>query len=314
MGTPDFAVEPLKKLLEAGYKVVAVVTNPDKPAGRGKKLKASPVKEFAFANNLPVIQPEKLKNNEALVKQLTSLRPDLQIVVAFRLLPKAIWEIPKKGTVNLHASLLPQYRGAAPINWAIINGEEKSGVTTFFIDEKMDTGKIIMKKEVSVRYTDNAGDLHDKLMFEGANLVVETARAIVDDDIQPLSQSELTKNQIKLKKAPKIHKDDCRINWDSNVEAVYNFIRGLSPWPGAWTELKEPDMPPKYVKIFAAMTEECKHDHTPGTIRTDNKAFIKVAVQNGYLVIKNLQLSGKKRLDTEDFLRGYQLVNNSVFV
>jgi methionyl-tRNA formyltransferase len=236
MGTPEFAVEPLKTLVEAGYNVVGVVTIPDKPVGRGQKIQSSPVKLYAQTKGLRILQPEKLKYIE-FIDELKSLSPDIAVVVAFRMLPESVWSIPKLGTFNLHASLLPQYRGAAPINWAIINGEKKSGVTTFLIDHQIDTGNIILREEVSIGDNDTAGDLHDKLMIIGANLVVKTIDELAEKKVKPISQADFLSGNELIKAAPKIFRDTCRIDWNKTTTELHNLIRGLSPYPGAWTEL-----------------------------------------------------------------------------
>jgi methionyl-tRNA formyltransferase len=237
MGTPDFAVESLKTLKESGKNIIAVVTAPDKPAGRGRELNESPVKKYALANKLPVLQPLKLKDPEFLA-QIQNLKPSLIAVVAFRMLPKAIWEIPEYGTINLHASLLPQYRGAAPINWAIINGEDKTGVTTFFIEEEIDTGKILLQKEVQIRDTDNAKSLHDKLMTEGALLLDETVNKLMNKELTAVEQKTIMHPEMILHPAPKIFREHCRINWNLPLRDIHNLIRGLSPVPAAWTEMQ----------------------------------------------------------------------------
>ncbi len=309
MGTPEFAVESLKTLMENNYNVVAVVTMPDKPAGRGYKLQASPVKQYALENGLTVLQPEKLKD-ESFIAQLKELRVDLQVVVAFRMLPEVVWSMPSKGTFNLHSSLLPQYRGAAPINWAIINGEKETGVTTFFLSHEIDTGDIIFREKTTISTTDNAETLHDRLMVMGAKLVLKTVDAVIDDTVKSIPQDELNANNIELKPAPKIFKDDCRVNWNKNREEIFNFIRGLSPYPAAWTELHRTDTDEVLrVKLFASiLTEEVESIALEnGSIITDNKSYINVVTANGLVSITDLQLSGKKRMNTIDFLNGYKL-------
>ncbi|MFO7843480.1 MAG: methionyl-tRNA formyltransferase [Bacteroidales bacterium] len=307
MGTPDFAVAPLKKLIEEGYNIVGVVTNPDKPAGRGQKVKQSPVKIFAQENNIPVLQPQKFKDDQFL-HELNNLQADLQIVVAFRMLPEIVWSMPPKGTINLHASLLPDYRGAAPINHAIINGEEKTGVTTFFLTHEIDTGNIILQQEVPVYENDTAGDLHDRLMIAGADLVVKTVDAIFSDSYHLKKQNDLIAPNQTLKTAPKIFKNDCIINWNDTVNNIHNFIRGLSPYPGAWTELSKNNQSIQ-LKIFESQKEPVSHQFSPGKIITDSKTFIKVACKNGMINITQLQQSGKKRLKTTDFLRGFPKIS-----
>ena len=307
MGTPDFAVEPLKRLVEDGYNIVGVITMPDKPSGRGHKIQFSPVKEYALTQGLTILQPERLKD-ESFIAELQALEANLQIVVAFRMLPEVVWNMPRLGTFNLHASLLPQYRGAAPINWAVINGETETGVTTFFLTHEIDTGKIIMQERIPIADTDNAGSLHDKLMYKGAELVLQTVEAITKGNVQPKPQSELYRSETELKPAPKIFKATCRIDFSQPVVAVHNFIRGLSPYPAAWTELVASDeiIP---VKIFESQPIHEQHTLAPGTIRTDGKRMFDIAVTDGYIRVKSLQIPGKKRLMVEEFLRGFKLAN-----
>ncbi len=312
MGTPDFAVESLKQLVENSYNIAGVVTMPDKPAGRGHKIQFSPVKEYALSKGLTVLQPEKLKA-ESFLNELKALNADLQIVIAFRMLPEVVWNMPRLGTFNLHASLLPQYRGAAPINWAIINGEKETGITTFFITHEIDTGKIIQQEKIAISETDNAEIVHDKLMFKGAELVLQTVDAILRDDIHPKQQEELFRSECELKPAPKIFKETCRINFTGTTESVYNFIRGLSPYPAAWTELLCPDGNVFTVKIFETEKMKTAHNHAPGTVLTDEKKVLDVAVSNGYIRLKSIQLPGKKRLSIEDFLRGFKMNNQYSF-
>lgn len=304
MGTPEFAVESLKQLVENGYNVVAAITVPDKPAGRGQKLRASAVKEYALEKSIPVLQPEKLKDPTFLA-ELTALTPDLQVVVAFRMLPKEVWNLPPYGTFNLHASLLPQYRGAAPINWAVINGEAKTGITTFLIDEKIDNGNILLQQEVEINFEDNAGIVHDKLMFQGSKLVCTTVDALATKSIQPIIQTGLYENEEELQPAPKIFKQDCRIQWSKPVESIYNQIRGLSPYPAAWTHFTFGD-DLKVLKIFSAEILH-KPAETPGTIESDGKTYLHICAKDGWLKINNLQLEGKKRMPIEDFLRGNKI-------
>ncbi|MFV0593489.1 MAG: methionyl-tRNA formyltransferase [Draconibacterium sp.] len=312
MGTPDFAVASLKKLVEGGYNVVGVITAPDRPAGRGKQLAEPAVKKYAVENNLNVLQPEKLKNPEFL-EELRALKADLQVVVAFRMLPEAVWAMPPLGTFNLHGSLLPQYRGAAPLNWAIINGEAKTGVTTFLLDHEIDTGKIIFSKEIDIWENDTVGTIHDSLMEIGANLVTETVDALAEGNYEAVSQEEIIAGQ-EIKHAPKIFKDDCRIDWTKDVESVRNLIRGLSPYPAAWTVLKNDTTGEEIsAKIFFAMHAEGK-PALPGTINTDGKNFINVACTDGWLQITDLQIAGKKRMKTNDFLRGFQNMEDYRFV
>ncbi|MBS7564621.1 methionyl-tRNA formyltransferase [Mucilaginibacter sp. Bleaf8] len=300
MGTPEFAVASLDALLEAGCEVVGVVTAPDKPAGRGQKLGESAVKQYAVAHGLPVLQPEKLKNPEFL-EQLKALNADLQVVVAFRMLPEVVWNMPSKGTINLHASLLPQYRGAAPINWAIINGEPESGVTTFFLKHEIDTGDILFVEKVGITDDTTAGEYHDRLMAKGAGLLVKTVKAIESGRYTENPQEQLIEGQ-ELKHAPKIFKDDCRINWNQPIDKVYNLIRGLSPYPTAFTELNG-----KTLKVFRAEKEYAAPEAEPGTFVSDNKTFLKFVCDNGYLNLTDVQLEGKKRMGVEEFLRGIRL-------
>jgi methionyl-tRNA formyltransferase len=297
MGTPEFAVASLEALIEAGYEIVGVVTAADKPAGRGQKLAESAVKKYAADKGIPVLQPLKLKD-PAFIDELKTLKADLQVVVAFRMLPEVVWSMPGYGTINLHGSLLPQYRGAAPINHAIINGEKESGVTTFFLSHEIDTGDIIYSEHVDIGPEDTAGDLHDKLMSVGAELLVRTVKGIESGSIkeQPQPQSE------ELKHAPKIFKEFCLINWDQPVQTVFNFIRGLSPYPTAYTILNE-----RTLKIFKAELEFSKTGLAPGSFSTDGKTYLKFAAKDGFIVIKELQYEGKKRMTTAEFLRGMRL-------
>ncbi len=309
MGTPDFAVESLRTLVEGKFHVVGVVTMPDKPKGRhGSILQASPVKQYALSQGLPVLQPEKLKD-ESFIDKLRSLNADLQVVVAFRMLPEIIWNMPKYGTFNLHASLLPQYRGAAPINWAIINGEEETGVTTFFITHEIDTGKIISRERIPINEKDDAGIVHDKLMARGAQLVKETVDLITASEgaIKTTPQNSLYSSSLELKPAPKIFKEACRINWKQTVSEVYDFIRGLSPYPTAWAELISRENKKQSLKIFRSEKVYHTHNLKPGSIHTDGKHKLDIAVQDGFIRILSLQLSGKKRMDTTDFLNGIKI-------
>ena len=302
-GTPEFSVTSLDMLMKNNYDVVGIVTAPDKPAGRGLELKFSAVKEYARSKNLRVLQPENLKSEE-FMKQMKYLNPNLGIVVAFRKLPKEIWSFPSLGTFNLHASLLPHYRGAAPINWAIINGEKESGVTTFFLDEEIDTGKIILRAKENITEEDNAGDLYERLMKDGADLVLKTVRAIETGNFTPENQSAYVKPNEKLKTAPKIFKEDCRINWKKKPEEVYDFIRGLSPFPTAWTELKS-EKETSSLKIFRTIKEIAEHQSEIGSIHTDGKLFVKIAVREGFINLVELQLAGRKKMNMEEFLRGF---------
>lgn len=309
MGTPDFAVESLKCLVEGGFNIVGVITMPDKPIGRhGSVLQPSPVKQYAVEKGLKVLQPEKLKD-EAFIEELRSLNADLQIVVAFRMLPEVVWSMPRLGTFNLHASLLPQYRGAAPLNWAIINGEKETGITTFFLKHEIDTGKVIQQVRIPIEETDNVGIIHDKLMMLGGKLVIETVDNILAGTINPVEQSTLALGE--LKPAPKIFRETCQINWkEKNTKQIYDFIRGLSPYPAAWTTLQSPNGKTQEIKIYEATKESVADDtNTIGTIITDGKNYLKVRTSDGYINIKTLQLSGKRRMDVNDFLRGFKYEN-----
>ncbi|MDR2806448.1 MAG: methionyl-tRNA formyltransferase [Dysgonamonadaceae bacterium] len=311
MGTPAFAVESLRALVEGGYSVAGVVTMPDKPVGKHQSvLQASPVKQYALAQRLPILQPEKLKD-PAFLAQLREWNADLQIVVAFRMLPEAVWNLPRLGTFNLHASLLPQYRGAAPIQWAIINGEKETGVTTFLLTHEIDTGAILFREKTPIADTDNAENVHDRLMRLGAQLVLKTVDALAENAVQPLPQSGLTTGEV-LKPAPKIFKDTCRIDWNRPTGAVYNFIRGLAPAPGAWTELTPPQGDLLHLKIFEAEPFLQAHCLPPGTIVSDGKKQFDVAADDGFIRVKTLQQAGKKRMAVEEFLRGrnFALVEN----
>jgi methionyl-tRNA formyltransferase len=299
MGTPDFAVASLDALIKNGCDVVGVITAPDKPAGRGQKLNESAVKKYAVEHQLTVLQPEKLKNPEFL-SELKSLNADLQVVVAFRMLPEVVWAMPKKGTINLHGSLLPQYRGAAPVNWAIINGEKESGVTTFFLKQEIDTGDILFKEKVVINDAMTAGDLHDELMQVGATLLVKTVNAIIDDNYAETPQQNLDTSN--LKHAPKIFKEDCLINWQQSNTVVYDLIRGLSPYPTAYTTFLN-----KNLKLYTVGKENQKPNIPAGEFLSDGKTFLKFATKDGFIHILDLQLEGKKRMLIEDFLRGVRL-------
>lgn len=305
MGTPDFAVESLKALVEGGYNVVGVVTMPDKPMGRHQtELSQSAVKKYAVEKGLPVLQPEKLKDPD-FIAALAAWEADLQIVVAFRMLPEVVWAMPPHGTFNLHAALLPQYRGAAPINWAIINGDKQTGITTFFLDHDIDTGKVIQRVPVPILDTDNVEDVHDKLMVLGARLVTETVDNIIADNVQPIPQSELTTDE-PLRPAPKIFKDTCRIDWSLGVKRVYDFVRGLAPYPASWTELVFPDGKHQVLKVYGAEKEFCEQiNEAVGTVLIEEKSRLKVAMADGYLRLTIIQLAGKKRMAVADFLRGF---------
>jgi len=310
MGTPDFAVESLKALVENGYKVVGVITAPDKPAGRGRQLSESAVKKFAVENGLKVLQPEKLKNPE-FIAELDSLKADLQIVVAFRMLPEMVWDMPPMGTFNLHASLLPQYRGAAPLNWAIINGETETGVTTFLLSHEIDTGRIIYQEKVAIGENDTVGDLHDRMMLVGSRLVLQTVDALAENKVEPVDQEKLIDQQEKIKPAPKIFKEDCRIDWTKDVEMIRNLVRGLSPYPAAWTELEHREKKEiMNAKIFSVSKEISGLTEAPGTISSDGKKYLKIACADGWLSVTDIQLSGKKRMKTEELLRGFHDLEN----
>ena len=310
MGTPDFAVESLRALVEGGYNVVGVITMPDKPVGRhGSVLQASPVKEYALSQNLPVLQPEKLKD-ETFLDELRALKDDLQIVVAFRMLPEVVWDMPRFGTFNLHASLLPQYRGAAPINWAVINGDTETGVTTFFLTHEIDTGKIIRQKHLPIADTDNVGTVHDALMAIGAGLVTETVDLLLAGKVDAIPQEEFIKDVIELRPAPKIFKDTCRIDWNQPSKRIYDFIRGLSPYPAAWTELVASDGSRQALKVYQAEKRPASHNQAIGVILTDAKSYIDIAVEDGYIRLLDLQLAGKKRMGVKDFLNGNRQIGN----
>lgn len=310
MGTPEFAVESLKRLVEGGYQVVGVITMPDKPMGRhGSVLQASPVKQYAVSQGLKVLQPEKLKNEEFL-EELRALKADLQIVVAFRMLPEVVWNMPRLGTFNLHASLLPQYRGAAPINWAVINGETETGITTFFLKHEIDTGEIIDQVRIPIADTDNVEVVYDKLMKLGGDLVVKTVDAILEGKVKTTPQEQLAKAE-ELRPAPKIFKETCRIDWTAGVKKVYDFVRGLSPYPAAWTELHQGEAAPMSLKIFETEKIFTPHSLKPGTVVTDKKTYFHIASTDGFLRVLSLQLAGKKRMDVADFLRGYRHVEDS---
>ncbi len=307
MGTPDFAVEPLKALINNDYNIVGVITNYNKPSGRGQRITESAVKVFARENNLKVLQPQNLKAEEFLA-ELKALNADLQIIVAFRMLPEVVWDMPRLGTFNLHASLLPQYRGAAPINWAVINGDKETGATTFFLQHKIDTGNIILQNKVEILDEDTAGTVHDKLMYSGADLVVQTVDRIISGNIEASPQKIINENE--LKAAPKIFKEDCKINWNSEGASIYNKIRGLSPYPAAWSEFINEKEKVISFKIFDSEYEKLYHTIKIGTIFTDKKTELKIAVKNGYIQIKEIQIAGKKRMKIGDFLRGYQNIDN----
>jgi len=312
MGTPEFAVASLEKLVNANYKIICVVTAQDKHAGRGQQLQFSSVKQYALNKKLPVLQPEKLKDPE-FIDNLKQLDADLFVVVAFRMLPEVVWGIPRLGTINLHSSILPQYRGAAPINWAIINGETETGVTTFFIEKDIDTGNILFSEKVPIRISDSAGVLHDRLMETGANLVIKTIDAIENKNIITISQKNLIENSTFLKPAPKLNKEICRICWNDNSSKIYNKIRGLSPYPAAWSVLQNNDHK-IFIKIYETEYSIEKSGISPGTLITDEKKILKVATIDGVIHIKSIQVEGKKRMPIEEFLRGFHDIKKFQFV
>ena len=305
MGTPDFAVEPLKKLVEGGYNVVGCITMPDKPAGRGHKIQFSPVKEYAIEKGIPLLQPEKLKD-ETFQADLKAWNADLQIVVAFRMLPESVWNMPRLGTFNLHASLLPQYRGAAPINWAVINGEKETGVTTFFLTHDIYTGKIILHEKIKIDESDNVGTVHDRLMTIGAELVTKTVDKILDGSVTTTQQSVLYKDLSELKPAPKIFKETCKIDFNEKAQRIHNLVRGLSPYPAAWCELLDRQGNATAIKVFETEILNSKTGGEPGTFTYDKKS-IDVTTGEGTIRIKTLQYPGKKRLSAEEFLRGFKM-------
>ncbi len=301
MGTPEFAVASLHKLVTAGCNVVGVVTAPDKAAGRGMQLQQSAVKKYALENNLPVLQPEKLKS-AAFIEELKALHADLQVVVAFRMLPEVVWNMPAMGTINVHGSLLPQYRGAAPINWAIINGEAYTGVTTFKLKHEIDTGDILLQEKILIGENETAGELHDRMKETGAALLLKTIMGLADGSLEETPQSELeASGNGPVKHAPKIFTETCRINWEQTTAAVFNLVRGLSPYPAAFTELNG-----KKLKIYAAEKTAFTTPVPPGSMETDQKNFLRFACSDGYIHITDLQLEGKKRMEVKEFLRGYR--------
>jgi methionyl-tRNA formyltransferase len=306
MGTPEFAVESLKALAVNGYNVVGVVTAPDKPSGRGLRFSESAVKQYAAGRNIPLLQPEKLKNPEFL-KQLEELRPDLQVVVAFRMLPEAVWTLPRLGTFNLHASLLPQYRGAAPLNWTIINGETETGLTTFLLSHEIDTGNIILQEKEPIGPDDTVGDLHDRLMVKGAGMVMKTIDLLAAGTLQPVSQDTLLPAVDELKPAPKLTRETMHIDWNAPAVSIRNLIRGLSPFPVAWTTLRNiSNGQETELKIFMAGTEITSQENKPGTISSDGRKYLKIACSDGWIAVTDLQLAGRKRMKAEEFLRGFQ--------
>ncbi len=301
MGTPEFAVESLRELVINEVNIVGVITAPDKPKGRGRKLAHSPVKEFALEHNLHILQPTSLKSPE-FIEELQALNADLQVVVAFRMLPEVVWNMPPKGTFNLHGSLLPQYRGAAPINWAIMNGEQETGVTTFFLKHEIDTGDIIFQEKEPIHPEDNVGTLYQRLMLKGAKLVHKTVSHIQSGEVH----QEKQETDLPLKEAPKIFKETCEIDWNLPAATINNFVRGLSPYPAAWTSYNN-----KVFKIFEIKVLEDNEHVTPGTLDTDNKTYIRIKCASGAIQIEELQMEGKKRMRTEDLLRGFKFVSNS---
>lgn len=300
MGTPEFAVGSLQKLVETGHKIVGVITAPDRPAGRGQKLQQSAVKQYALAQNIKLLQPDNLKN-ESFLEALQALNANLFIVVAFRMLPKVVWNMPEFGTFNLHASLLPNYRGAAPIHWAIINGEKETGVTTFFIDEKIDTGAIISSKKLPIHPSETVGSLHDKLMNLGSELVLETIELIAQNKVTTTTQT----TSYNLKTAHKLNKDNCKIDWNTTLDVVYNKIRGLNPFPVAWTTLYN-NQEMLNIKLYDVKKEGSPHNFKNGSIHIENGA-LKIAVENGFIIVESLQLPGKRKMDTAALLNGYQI-------
>ena len=307
MGTASFAVPTLAMLVDQGYSVVGVITAPDKPAGRGQKVRFSPVKDYALKNKLPLFQPENLKD-ENFIESLAGLKPDLQIVVAFRMLPRVVWKIPPLGTFNLHASLLPQYRGAAPINHAIINGEKETGATTFFIDEKIDTGRIILSEKTIIQPAESAGELHDRLKILGAGLVLKSVRLIESGNVNTAGQEDLVDPEKELKPAPKIFREDCRIAWAQPAPVIFNFIRGLSPIPAAFAVMDMKDEPEKTIKILSCnMSNTIRVVELPGDIKSDGKNYLEVFCLDRTLSINQLQMEGKKAMSVKEFLRGFNV-------
>ena len=312
MGTPEFAVASLEILVKNKYKVVAVVTSPDKPAGRGQQIQQSAVKEFAVKHNLNVLQPTNLKD-ESFLNELKALKPDLQIVVAFRMLPETVWNLPPLGTYNIHASLLPNYRGAAPINWAVINGEKESGVTSFKLKHEIDTGSILLQEKVAITDEMNVGELYEKLMHTGAELLLKSVKKIEKANIELIEQSKLLKAGEEAKHAPKLFKETCKIDWNKNGKDVHNLIRGLSPYPCAWTELNVANGNKTAFKIFASRFEKGNHNLKNGILISDKKTYFKVACPGGYINITELQMAGKKKLAVTEFLKGFAFEENSFF-
>ena len=316
MGTPEFAVASLNQLVQEGYTIPAVVTAPDKPSGRGKKLSSSAIKQYAETKGLRVLQPEKLKSDDFL-SELASMKADLFVVVAFRMLPEVVWNMPSKGTINLHGSLLPQYRGAAPINRAVMNGETETGVTTFFLTHEIDTGKIIAQDRLSIGFTDNAGDIHDRMMLAGAKLLATTVEQIMHGTYQAIPQTVGTGSENELKHAPKIFKEDCLINWHQPGLNIYNQIRGLSPYPAAFTEINGKDSEPYQLKIFSSTFEPIGTGNgedlkllEPGTVVIEERKTMRIAATDGWIYVKEVQQSGKKRMLVGDYLRGLPICSD----
>lgn len=308
MGTPEFAVESLRNLVNGAYNIVGVVTMPDKPAGRGHKIQHSAVKQYALENNLSLLQPTNLKD-DSFLKELADLKADLQIVVAFRMLPEVVWDMPRFGTFNIHASLLPQYRGAAPINWAIINGETETGVSSFFLVHEIDTGQIILQEKLPILADDNAGSLHDKLMELGGKLTTKTVDLILQEKVTTTAQEQLFDDENKLKSAPKLFKENCEIDINKSVEEVHNFVRGLSPYPVAWTNIFIQELNKEmFVKVYESEMEFTQHNHKAGEIIMLEKKELKIALKDGFLKLINIQTPGKKRMPIGDFLNGLKLL------
>ncbi len=301
MGTPEFAVASLDALVNTGYNIVGVVTAPDKPSGRGMQLNESAVKKYALEKNLKILQPEKLKNPE-FINELKSLNADSQVVVAFRMLPEIVWNMPPLGTINVHASLLPQYRGAAPINWAIINGETETGITTFKLQHEIDTGNILLQEKISIDENETAGELHAKLKMLGAKVLLKTIEQIENGNVNEQPQFAIDNSQLTIKHAPKIFTETCKIDWNNKTEDIYNLIRGLSPYPCAFTYLHD-----RMLKIYFGKKELCDHLFANGSVHTDKKKYLKFACADGFIHCTDIQLQGKKRMSTEDFLRGYKI-------
>lgn len=302
MGTPEFAVASLDALVQAGFTIAGVITAPDKPAGRGMKLQESAVKKYAVEKGLTILQPEKLKN-PAFIEELQALKADVQVVVAFRMLPEVVWNMPPLGTINLHASLLPQYRGAAPINWAVINGEKYTGVSTFKLQHAIDTGNILLQEKINIGDDETAGELHDRMKSVGAALLVKTIHQLAEGTLHEIVQDEFAStHQITFQHAPKIFTETCKIDWNKNAADIHNLIRGLSPYPAAFTYLDG-----KLLKVFRSNKQLAQHGLQPGTVQSDGKTYLKFACANGFVNLIDLQLEGKKRMGVEDFLRGYKV-------